>query len=132
MSSNTTKPTPITNIKESALAVNANPIATIISELTIERDYIELDDQKPRVVTGQAEPEPAVDYSYTLEELKHICDTHLLQEYEKLQLHLKRFIAEATIAESSCKRQISDGHKALQVKSEQLDSANRTILELRI
>jgi len=78
MSSNTTKPTPITNIKEAALAVNANPIATIISELTIHRDYIELDDQKPRSVIGQAEPEPAVDYSHTLEELKHLCVTRLV------------------------------------------------------
>ena len=88
MSSNTTKPTPITNSKESAPAVNANPIATIISELTIERDYIELDDQKLRSVIGQVEPEPAVDYIHTLEELKHLCVTRLVgQEFYNRRLN---------------------------------------------
>jgi hypothetical protein len=51
------------------------PCLSIISEPTIERDDMELDDQKPRSVIGQAEPEPAVDYSHTLEDFKHLCVT---------------------------------------------------------
>ena len=51
------------------------PCLSIISEPTIERDDMELDDQKPRSVIGQAEPKPAVDYSHTLEDFKHLCVT---------------------------------------------------------
>lgn len=86
MPTNPTDPNPI-KISTTDTA-KTNPISTIISELTAEINTARCEALEPSTPISPS-VEGTCKVNYTLDELKYICNTHLLQEYEKLQILLK-------------------------------------------
>ena len=130
MSDNDTKPNLpyiVTQFESDAISnLNCPSIEQTIEHL--ERIRTTSSNDPIESITPEVRSEPG----YSLTELKQICDTQVLREYEKLQQHLKRFLAEATVSEYSYKQRIDKANKEINSKEQQLVSAHQVILELRI